>query len=195
MHIIEPCCTKKHLCRLREGVDKGETRSFECYGDMSISELLPALMTRYAEAEMLIAAPCIPDQAAEAIALEMRRRWSRSDGTGKMDEIAHLTIVTDLGRSPMLSHWLKRDAYGERLTVVDRRQEENVILLPDIAILGFKNMRYGEHFVGTITGAPERVEQLWEQFRTSDLRTEEKPAQAIRPKQAAAKRKKARRRA
>jgi hypothetical protein len=214
MQIIQPCCTKKALCRLRETTDKGGTRTFECYGDMSITELLPALMTRYAETEMIIAAPSIPDQAAEAIAFEMRRKWSRADGPGKMDEISHLTIITDVSRSPMLALWIKNGTYGDRLTVIDRRQEEDVILLPDLAILGFKNMRYSEHFIGTITGAPDRVAALWESVRgldpgsaneregsardlspdrlTTDEPANEKPAQAIRPKQAA-KRKKHRR--
>jgi hypothetical protein len=185
---------------------------------MSITELLPPLMTRYAETEMLIAAPSIPDQAAEAIAFEMRRKWSRADGPGKMDEISHLTIITDVSRSPMLALWIKNGTYGDRLTVIDRRQEEDVILLPDLAILGFKNMRYSEHFIGTITGAPDRVAALWEQFASlpgdrslaeqtsekalpgtcplaaaaNDEPANEKPAQAIRPKQAA-KRKKHRR--
>lgn len=197
MQIIQPCCTKKALCRLRETTDKGGTRTFECYGDMSITELLPALMTRYAETEMLIAAPSIPDQAAEAIALEMRRRWSRADGTGKMDEISHLTIITDVSRSPQLMIWIGDDTFGERLTVVDsHREEECVILLPDLAILGFKNMRYSEHFIGTITGAPDRVAALWKSVRLTAAANDEpankKPAQAIRPKQAA-KRKKHRR--
>jgi hypothetical protein len=178
---------------------------------MSITELLPALMTRYAETEMLIAAPSIPDQAAEAIAFEMRRKWSRADGPGKMDEIAHLTIITDVSRSPMLALWIKNGTYGDRLTVIDRRQEEDVILLPDLAILGFKNMRYSEHFIGTITGAPDRVAALWESVRgldpgsaneregsardlspdrlTTDEPANEKPAQAIRPKQAAKRKK------
>lgn len=178
MQIIQPCCTKKHLCRLREATDKGETRNFECFGDMSITELLPPLMTRYAETRMLIASPAIPDQAAEAIALEMRRKWSRADGPGKMDEISHLTIITDVSRSPMLALWIKNGTYGDRLTVIDRRQEEDVILLPDLAILGFRNMRYSEHFIGTITGAPERIEALWEQYK--------KPAQAVKPGQTVA---------
>ena len=215
MQIIQPCCTKKALCRLRETTDKGGTRTFECYGDMSITELLPALMTRYAETEMLIAAPSIPDQAAEAIAWEMRRRWSRADGMGKMDEISHLTIITDVSRSPQLMIWIGDDTFGDRLTVIDRRQEEDVILLPDLAILGFKNMRYSEHFIGTITGAPDRVAALWEQFASlpgdgslaeqtsvkvlpgtcplaaaaNDEPANKKPAQAIRPKQAAKRKK------
>jgi len=174
MHIIQPCCTKKDLCRLREVTDKGETRNFECFGDMSITELLPPLMTRYGETEMLIAAPSIPDQAAEAIAFEMRRRWSRAEGPGKMDEISHLAIITDVSRSPMLSLWMRNDTFGDRLTVIDSRQEECVILLPDLAILGFRNMRYGEHFFGTMTGAPDRVAGLWEEYRgKASVKTED----------------------
>lgn len=166
MMIIEPCCAKKHLSRLRESIKGGGTRSFECYGDMSLTELMPAMMTRYAEAEMLIACPSFPDQAADAVAIEMRRRWSRADGQGKMDEIAHLTVITDTSRAPQLMMWLAGDTFDGRLKVVDsHREEEYVILLPDFAILGFRNMRYGEHFTAIAITEQTRVDALWERYR------------------------------
>ncbi len=167
MQIIEPCCTKKHLLALREEMGKSGTTLFECFGDMSITELLPALMTRYSETEMLIAAPELPDRATEAITHWMRKQWARMDGKGKLDVISHMTLITDLSpeKSPAASGWLQDNPFGPRMTLINRRQSQHVILLPDIAILNFTNLRYGSHFVATATTKPSLMEDLWKIWR------------------------------
>jgi hypothetical protein len=53
MKIIEPCCAQRHVKELRSAIKNGGTVEFMGHGDMSLAELLPALMTRYSETEML----------------------------------------------------------------------------------------------------------------------------------------------
>ena len=130
---------------------------------MSISELLPALLTRYSQTSLLIMAPELPDQAAEAVARWMKRRWALNDGSGRVDVVSRLTVITDLDESvsPMAAGWLKDDPFGGRMTLVGRRQPETVILLPDIAVVGPVNMRYGRNFTATVTTVREQVDRLW----------------------------------
>lgn len=217
MYLIEPCCAKKHLRELRDSIAKGGTKQFKGFGDLSLTELLPALLTRYVEVDMTIVAPTLPDQAAEIIGTWMRRQRARMDGKGNMDYIAHLTIITDLenDKSPMASLWLQQNPFGERLQLINRKQEDTVILLPDIALYGPINLRYGYEFIAAVTTEPDRVAALWEQFASlsgdgslaeqtsekalpgtcplaaaaNDEPANKKPAQAIRPKQAAKRKK------
>jgi len=164
--LIEPCCVQKQLRELRNILEKEGTAQMEGYGDLSLTELLPALLTHYSNAEMLIAAPSLPDQAAEVIATWMRKQWARMDGCGNVDVIARLTIVSDLSEtaSPDASAWLKDNPYGERLVLHDIQQDATAILLPDFAIEGPVNMRYGKHFTATAYGKHEDVEELWEKY-------------------------------
>lgn len=180
MHIIQPCCSNKHLRQLRERIGSDGTEEFMGYGDMSITELLPAMVTYYTGTRLLIAAPSIPDQAAEAIAWVMRRSLARMDGKGNVDVVACLTIVADLSKSPMVRLWLKDDTFKGRLRVIDCRQEDTAILLPDFAVSGPVNMRYGYEFIATATTNAETIEKLWEKFSRM---AEEKPAQAKEPGQ------------
>lgn len=166
MHIIEPCCAQKQLHSLRNAIGKNGSAEFKGYGDLSITELLPAVLARYDNVKMLITAPSVPDQAAEIIAKWMRVQWARMDGRGKVFSIRHLTIVADLSRrkSPVASGWLKDNPFGDRLTLVDREQEDTVILLPDFAVTGPVNMRYGHEFTATATTKAEDVADLWKKY-------------------------------
>jgi len=166
MHIINPCCAKKDLMMLRDALGKSGTRQFEGYGDLSLTELLPALLTRYSETEMMIVAPSLPDQAAEVIARWMKRQWARMDGKGRLDVISHLTIVADMdaGKSPLASGWLSENPFGGCLTLCDRKQADTAILLPDFVITGPVNMQYGHRFTATATTDPARVADAWRQF-------------------------------
>ena len=139
----------------------------EGYDDLSLTELLPAILTRYAETELMIVAPTLPDQAAEVIATWMRRTIARMDGNGRLNYIRRLTIVSDLSEaaSPDASAWLNENPYGERLVLHDMRQDATAILLPDFAIEGPVNMRYGHHFTATAYGKREDVDGLWEKYR------------------------------
>ena len=166
MKIIEPCCAPRHLKELRNAIRNGGTAEFRGYGDMSLTELLPAMLTWYDDVEMLIAAPSMPEQATEIIARWMKVQWPRMDGRGKVPAIRHLTIVADLSiwKSPAASQWLKENPFGDRLTLVDRQQEDTAILLPDFAITGPVNMRYGNPFTATATTDPDAVAALWAKY-------------------------------
>lgn len=145
---------------------KSGTAEFEGYGDLSLTELLPPLVTRYNGTGLLIAAPALPDQATDIIRRCMMKEWPLMDGSGKIPAVTHLTIVTDLSydKSPVASQWMKDNPFSDRLTLIDRAQEETAILLPDFAITGPVNMRYGHHFVATATTEPAKVAELWEKF-------------------------------
>lgn len=178
MILIEPCCAERQMRQLRNAIKSGGTREFQGYGDLSLTELLPAILTRYSETEMLLVAPTIPDQAADIIGRWLKKQWARMDGNGKIDVIHHLTIVADLRRkkSPMASQWLKENPFGDRLTLIDRQQDDTAILLPDFAIVGPVNMQYGHHFTATATSNPEQVRTLWEQYSASAKVTAELPS-------------------
>lgn len=175
MYLIEPCCATRHLMLLRDIIKNNGTREFEGYGDLSLTELLPAIMTRYSETDLLIAAPSLPDQAADVIAQWMGQQWSRRNAPGKVYAIRHLTIIAGMSRrkAPIASSWAKDDPFDGRLTVVNRQQEETVILLPDFAVIGPVNMRYGEHFVATATTDPERIAELWKKYAVQEESVED----------------------
>lgn len=165
--LIEPCCAGRHMLSVRDAIGTKGTMEIEGYGDLSLTELLPAILTRYAETELMIVAPTLPDQATEVIATWMRRTIARMDGNGRLNYIRRLTIVSDLSEasSPDASAWLKDNPYGERLTLHDMRQDATAILLPDFAIEGPVNMRYGKHFTAMAYGKREDVEGLWTKYR------------------------------
>jgi len=181
MHIIEPCCAARHMMQLRDVLGKDGEKQFEGYGDLSLTELLPAILTRYGDTELLIAAPSVPDQAAEIIAKWMRKQWARNDGNGKIDVVRHLTVVTDTDESPAVGEWLRDGAFAGRLTVVARQQAETAILLPDFAVTGPVNMRYGRHFVATATTKAGKVRGLWQRLLPKEDAPEnpEKPADGL----------------
>lgn len=166
MHLIQPCCAQRHLSELRSILKENGTAEIEGYGDLSLKELLTPLVTHYNGTRLLIAAPAMPDQAAEAIKACMRKEWAVIDGSGKIPYITHLTIVTDLRKkkSPLASAWLKDNPFGKRLTLIDMRHDDTVILLPDFAIVGPVNMQYSEHFTATATADPAKIEALWKQY-------------------------------
>lgn len=168
MHIIQPCCTKKNLLAVREAVGGNGTTLFKGFGDLSLTELLPAILTRYSETEMMIVAPSIPDQAADIIKRWMKRQWARQDGKGKLNVIGHITIAADLSEeaSPVASQWVRENPFDGRMTLVDRKTADTAILLPDMAIVGPVNMRYDKPFIATLTTGSQHVADIWEHFRT-----------------------------
>ena len=82
---IEPCCTQKHLLALRSKLGENGTAFWHGYGDLSLAELLPHILTRYSETEMLLAVPALPDAAAETVKNIMQKQWMRMDGKGKLN--------------------------------------------------------------------------------------------------------------
>lgn len=163
----------KQFMFLRDAIGKNGSTQFQGYGDLSLTELLPAMLTRYTETDMMIVAPTIPDQAADIIGDWLRKQWARMDGKGKLDCISKLTIVADLSEesSPTASEWLKENPFGNRLTLVNKSQDDTALLLPDIAVVGPMNLRYGKPFVCTVTTIPDEVSALWKQYSKLTRRT------------------------
>lgn len=166
MHLIEPCCVPKHLLALRHILGENGTTLWHGYGDLSVNELLPHLLTRYSEAELMIVAPALPDAAAKTIERIMFREWMRMDGDGKVANVARLALITDLSekRSPLASTWLKENPFGERLTLRNAQQNDTAILLPDIALWGPINLTYGGHFTAMATKNARTIESLRREY-------------------------------
>lgn len=190
MRIIEPCCATKQVMLMRDAIGTSKKTQFQGYGDLSLTELLPALLTRYSETEMMLVAPSIPDQAAEIVSRWMRKQWARMDGKGTLNVLSKLTIVADLseGVSPLASTWVKENPFGSRLVLIDKAQEDTAILLPDIAITGPINLRYGKNFVCTATAIEVEVTGLWKQYsklakpkRTAKKKQTETPVEQESP--------------
>lgn len=162
MHLIEPCCAPKHLLELRGRLGEKGTLLWHGHGDLSLAELLPALLVRYCETEMLIAAPSLTADATEAIVKALSGTRAKMDGTGNLDVIKHLTIVTDLRKrkSPAASAWLSDNPYGERLDLRNRQQNDTAIILPDIALVGNINLSYGGHFTAVATTNAKLIGEL-----------------------------------
>lgn len=166
MYLIEPCCSQKHLRQLRDELGKDGTTFFHGYGDLSIAELLPPLLTHYSETDLMIVVPYLPDAVTEMITKWMKKQWARIDGSGNLNVIAHLRIVADLSerRSPMASGWLDENPFGERMTLKNIQQNDTAILLPDIALWGPMNLNYGGHFTAVATKNARTIETLRSQY-------------------------------
>lgn len=166
MRLLEPCCASRQLGLLRDAIGNNKRTQFKGFGDMSLTELLPALLLRYTETEMMIVAPAIPDQATAIIREWLRKTWARWDNTGRLDCLSKLTIIADLSESasPMMSAWLKDNPFADKLTLVNRVQSDTALLLPDLAITGPLNFQYDKEFVCDITAIPSEVNDLWARY-------------------------------
>lgn len=162
MLLIEPCCTPKHLLALRGKLGVDGTTFFHGKGDLSISELFPALLTRYSEVDMMLVAPSLPDSATNVLNHWMAKKWVSADGKGKIDVIKHLTLITDLRKkkSPLASNWLSDNPYSERLEIYNLQQNDTAILLPDIAFFGNINLAYNGHFTALATKSDRVIANL-----------------------------------
>lgn len=163
---IEPCCTQKHLLALRSKLGENGTAFWHGYGDLSLAELLPHILTRYSETEMLLAVPALPDAAAETVKNIMQKQWMRMDGKGKLNVVKHLTLVADLRKkkSPMANGWLTENPFGDRLTIRNVQQGDTAILLPDIAFFGNINLSYGNHFTAIATKHKKLIDEMRKNF-------------------------------
>lgn len=163
MKIIEPCCATKQFMLLRDAIGNKAKTQFKGFGDLSLTELLPALLTRYSETAMMIVAPSIPDQAADIIYTWLSRTWARMDGKGRLNVLSKLTIIADLSEeaSPAVNLWITNNPFPDRLVLVNKAQDDTALLLPDIAITGPLNMRYDKEFVCDVTTIPSEVSNLW----------------------------------
>ena len=162
---------------LRDAIGNKAKTQFKGFGDLSLTELLPALLTRYSETTMMIVAPSIPDQAADIIYTWLSRTWARMDGKGRLNVLSKLTIIADLSEeaSPAVNLWLSNNPFPDRLVLVNKAQDDTAMLMPDIAITGPLNFRYDKEFVCDVTAIPEEVSALWKAYsKLSKKRSTEK---------------------
>ncbi|MBQ8713006.1 MAG: hypothetical protein IJ551_09365 [Prevotella sp.] len=166
MHLIEPCCTQRHWPALRNQLGEDGTEFFHGYGDLSLAELLPVILIRYEEVDMILVAPSLPDTAAETLRYWLRRQLVKMDGSGKVNTLAHLTLIADLSekRSPLASTWLKENPFGDRLTLRNVQQNDTAILLPDLALYGPINLTYGHHFTAMATKNARTIAALRSEY-------------------------------
>ena len=148
---------------LRDAIGNKAKTQFKGFGDLSLTELLPALLTRYSETTMMIVAPSIPDHAADIIYTWLRRTWARMDGKGRLNVLSKLTIITDLSEeaSPAVNLWLANNPFPDRLVLVNKAQDDTAMLMPDIAVTGPLNFRYDKEFVCDVSTIPSEVSDLW----------------------------------
>lgn len=166
MLLIEPCCTQKHLLALRSKLGENGTSFFHGYGDLSIAEMLPTMLTRYCETEMMLVVPALPNVATEAVNKIMRMQRMSADGKKKLDVIRHLTLVADLRKkkSPEANVWLTDNPFGDRLTIINTQQNDTAVILPDIAFLGNINLSYGGHFTAMGTKHKKLIDDMKENY-------------------------------
>lgn len=162
MFIIEPCCTQKQIPALRHKLGADGTTFFHGYGDLSLDEMLPVLLTRYSEADLMVVVPTLPNASAKVLKKLMERQWPTLDGKGRLNGIGHLTLLADLrkSKSPMASAWLEENPFPGRLTLHSVQQNDTAVLLPDIALYGNMNFAYGGHFSGIATTRRRTIEDL-----------------------------------
>ena len=164
MNLIEPCCTQKHWPALRRQLDDDKSVFFHGYGDLSLDELLPVIMTRYSETDMMLVCPALPDRAAELLLSWLNKTWARSDGRGHVNIIKALTIITDAKKSPLVMGWKENNPYPERLFVRDVQQRDTALLLPDLAFYGNLNLVHQSHFTTIATRNPCIISELREVY-------------------------------
>lgn len=162
MFLIEPCCTQKHIPALRQKLGTDGTTFFHGYGDLSLAELLPVLLTRYSEADLTVVAPALPNAAAKVLKRMMEKELPSADGKGVLSAVGRLTLVTDLrkSKSPMASAWLEENPFPGRLVLIDAQQNDTAVLLPDFALYGSINLSYGGHFSGIATKRVKTIREL-----------------------------------
>ena len=153
MFLIEPCCTQKHLLELRHKLGGNGACFFHGHGDLSLAEILPVLLTRYSEVELMMVLPRVPDAAAEVIRHVMDREWTTANGKGKVFNIKRLDLIADMrkAKSPTASAWVKENPWEGRLFIRNIQQGDTAILLPDIGMTGPINLQYGGHFIALAT--------------------------------------------
>lgn len=162
MQAIEPCCTQKHWPQFRKSLGESGTGFFHGFGDLSLKELMPVIMTRYSEVEMIFVCPYLPDSAAATLQRWLHKTWARADGAGSINAIAGLTLVTDLRetKSPVASTWLTGNPFAGRLFLCNAQQNDTAIILPDLAIFGPVNLAYGGHFTAMVTKDAQIISDL-----------------------------------
>lgn len=168
MFVVEPCCTQKHWPSLRDKIGVDGTTMFHGYGDLALAELMPVMLTRYANVDMMIVCPALPDGAAELLMQWLHKKRTRIDGHGTIDTIAHLSLITDLRKkkSPIASGWQKENPFAGRLILHNIQQNDTCILLPDLAVYGNVNLIHNGHFTAIASTNQRFIKNLRETYQS-----------------------------
>lgn len=161
MFLIEPCCTQLHWPSLRDKLKDNGTRMFHGYGDLSLEELLPVILLIYAETDILLVSPTLPDRAAETLLYWMHHEMPRMDGS-LFHVVNTITIITNLSekKSPLASTWLTKNPFPGRLALHNVHQNDTALILPDLAIYGAFNLVHNGHFTAIATKNARMIESL-----------------------------------
>lgn len=162
MQIIEPCCTQKHWPEIRNKIGKDGTTFFHGYGDLSITELFPVLMTPYSNTELLIVCPALPNATAEVITHWMEKDFSGVASRERVPAIASCTIITNCNakKSPAAAKWLKENPWPERMKLHNIQQNDTAVMLPDLAIYGNINLVHSGHFTALASTNAKVIKNL-----------------------------------
>ena len=168
MYLIEPCCTQRHWPILRDKLKDNSTVFFHGYGDLSLEELLSVILLPYAEADMMLVTPTLPDHAAEILLYWLRRELTRMDGSGKFNVVKTITLITNLSekKSPLASTWLTKNPFPGRLTLRNVHQNDTALIFPDLALYGAFNLTYGGHFTAIATKNAGLIDSLRKVYST-----------------------------
>lgn len=135
---------------------------FHGYGDLSLNELLPVVLLAYAETDMMLVCPTLPDRAAETLLYWLRRELPRMDGKSKFHVVKSLTLIANLSekKSPLASTWLANNPFQGRLTLHNKQQNDTALILPDLALYGAFNLTHSGHFTAIATKNAGMIDSL-----------------------------------
>lgn len=144
------------------------------YGDMTLCELLPVMLERYAECEVMVAVPTLPPQLREVL-----DRWTRQTWGDGSRAVARIWVITDAreSKSPGAAEW-SRDAgvamascQQNDTTVVVRGRGSRVESQgsrgegrefgEDVMVMGAVNVRPSGMFTAVVTKDEKMIAEAW----------------------------------
>ncbi len=166
MITIEPCCANKHWKQVLKELEMKKTVLVNGYGDMTLTELLPEVLQRYSEADVLMALPTVPEQMRTLVGRMLRRTWALAQG-GNVDVVRRLRLITDAraSKSPGLVEWAQGQ---ERLRLANAQHNDTLIIVHNgnpqgecaLAIMGPVNMVPCGQWTAMVTRDPVLLAEL-----------------------------------
>lgn len=122
MRTIEPCCTQKHWPQVLEDLKRRPTVMMNGYGDMTLCELLPVMLERYAECEVMVVVPTLPPQLREVL-----DRWARQTWGDGSRAVAQMWVITDAreSKSPGAAEWSR----GAGVAMASCQQNDTAVVV------------------------------------------------------------------
>lgn len=169
MITIEPCCAAtKHWPKVLATLDElGEESvvGIRGYGDMTLMELLPAMVSSYSEADVLVAVPTLPSCLREKLDALLHLSWGNDSGS--VPAVARLRVITDAreSRSPAAAEWIQ-DA-GSRVSLASCQMNDTVVIIRGsggggVMVFGAVNARPATEWVAMATKDKRLIEDFWQ---------------------------------